>query len=188
MATLFFYWLRGLFSFNLSWTLDCVPLLEGSLERRHQGKMFVWCHTQRQIKIQPFPLHSHHETSGTVWRAWLWMGPARIAIECLRHVRFDIWKSEWLAFVSAPGLALALHVSCRAAWRKGRKRKVYISAQTDEHRLLECIWDRLLGSCRWSPALFQWHKKCSVVALFILHKYCYLWKHMSQTVSAGLEM
>lgn len=35
-----------------------------------------------------------------------------MVVECLRHVRSDIWKSERLAFVSAPGLIRALHVSC----------------------------------------------------------------------------
>lgn len=137
-------------------------------------------------QIRPFPLHSRHEASGTVWRAWLWIGPAGMVIECLRHVRFDIWKREWLAFVCAPGLALALHVSCRAARRKGRKRKVYISAQTDEHRLLECIWDgggsnpaggllhcfNDVGSPQWFPCLL-WikvlHKCCCVGFGFIFY-------------------
>lgn len=101
-----------------------------------------------QIRIQPFPLDSHHETSESVWRARrLWMGPAGTVIECLRHVSADIWKSEWMAFVCAAGLALALHVSCRAAGRKERKRKVYISVETDEHRLLECAWAVVLFYC-----------------------------------------
>lgn len=173
LLTLFLCWTHSVYVINFI----SRELTEGRASR--QG-VHVISYPEAD-KIQPFPLRSRHEASGTVWRAWLWIGPAGMVIECLRHVRFDIWKSEWLAFVCAPGLALALHVSCRAAWRKGRKRKVYISAQTDEHRLLECIWDGRLWSCWWSPALFQWRRKSSMVSQFALNQsatqmlWCLIW-------------
>ncbi len=75
----------------------------------------------------------------------------------------QIWHLEervvGICLCARPGLPL--HVSWRASWRKGRKRKVYISAQTHEHRLVEWTWDRRLRSC-WRPPASS--------LFFILHK------------------
>lgn len=89
-------------SFQTSRLIVCACDLE-----RSKGVYVMWYPAAGEI--QPFPIRSRLES---VWRAWFWIGPAGMVVEGLRHVRFDIWKSEWLAFVSAPGPALTLNVSC----------------------------------------------------------------------------
>lgn len=95
------------------------------------------------------------------------------ALVCLKSVvlswsnRDGYWMSTacqvWHLNERVVGICLCARpgLDTQCIMYRAARSEVYISAQTDEHRLLECMWDRRPSSCRCSPALFQRHTKPS---------------------------
>lgn len=136
----------------------------GLLKGRHHEKASLWCRTQRQIKIQPFPLDSHHETSETVWRARLWIGPAYwMSTTC------QLWHLE---------RASGWHLSVHQVWPwhfmyhvellGGKRERGKFTYQWRQMNI--AYWSAHEPSCSGPAALFQWHRKSSRFVLFIVNQ------------------